>query len=91
VVPHDLDCLLGEIASVQLQFRIFVLGEHGERRVSSAGSNLKDGDGSGILLSYLFKYRELLLKPFAVLEEIGRIVLVEPVPPSCRIRVESNC
>jgi hypothetical protein len=36
----------------------------------------------------LTEYREFLLKPLAVLEEVGRVVLVEKVPPFGWIRIE---
>jgi hypothetical protein len=85
MTAHDLDRLLGEITGVELQLRILVLSQNRKRRVARTSSYFKDGDGPGVLPSDLIQNRELLLEPFPVLEEVGRVVLVELVPPFGRI------
>lgn len=76
---------------MQLQLGVLVLGQNGEGRVARAGSYFEEGAGTVSLGGDLVQDGELLLKPLAILEEVGGVVLVELVPPLCRVRVEPIC
>lgn len=76
---------------MELELGVLVSRQNRKGRVAGASAYLKDGDGSSVLLRQSIKDGKLLLEPFPVLEEVGCVVLVELVPPLCRVGIESNC
>jgi len=73
---------------MDLQLRVLILGQDREGRITGSSTNLQDDLGTGIFLGYLGQNREFLLEPFAILEKVGSIVLVEQIPPSSRVLTE---
>ena len=76
---------------MDLQLGILVLGQDGEGRVSRTSSYFEESAGTVSLRSDFVQNGELLLKPLAILEKVGGVVLVELVPPFRRVRVEPIC
>ena len=81
MISHDGYGGLGEVAGVDLELWVLIIGENGKRRVPSASADLKNDLRTCVLSGHLGKNGKFLLKPFAVLEEVGCVVLVEQVPP----------
>jgi len=74
---------------MQLQLGILVFGQDGERRVASTCADFKERVGPGTFLRDLVQDGEFLLQPLAVLEEVGRVILVKEVPPFRGICIEA--
>lgn len=90
VGPDHLDGLLGEVARVDLEVLVLVVLEDGEGRVPRARADLEERGGRGGGGSDACQDGEFLLQPLAVLEEVGRVVLVEVIPPLGWVVIESS-
>lgn len=88
VGAHDFNGLFRKVTGMDLELGVLILRQDGEGGVARAGAHLQQRHGAGVFLRDLTEDRELLLEPLAVLEEVGRVVLVEEVPPFGRIRIE---
>ena len=71
------DGLGREIAGVDLQGRISIVGEDRKSGVACSGTDFEDGARWRLGLGEMGQDGEFLMQPFAVFEEVGRIVLVE--------------
>lgn len=89
VTAHNVDGSFGEVAGMDLQKRVLVVGQDGESSVAGASADFEERLRTGIFLCDFGQDGEFLLQPLAVLEEVGGVVLVELVPPLSRVRVES--
>ena len=87
---HELNGLLREIQGVQSQTGTLIVGDDRKGRVPSSGAELDDCRGGSIRLCNGTEDGKFLLQPFTVLEEIGRVVFVEEIPPLGWITVESS-
>lgn len=58
---HDLHGLLGEVAGMDLQFRVLVLCQDGKSCVACASAYFKERDGASILCGYLVQDGKFLL------------------------------
>ena len=71
------------------QSLILIIRHQWKRRVPRPRPNLQHNLLSRISPRHLREHRKLLSQPFAVLEEIRRVILVKQVPPFGRVCVEA--
>lgn len=68
---------------------IFIVLQNREGGIACSSANLQDDTRRRRGFGNLAEDWELLLQPFAVFEEVGRVVLVEVVPPFYGVGVET--
>lgn len=72
-----------------LQLRVSIVGKNRKGCVSSARPYFEKRLRPSVFLGNLGQNGKLLLKPFSIFEKVGRIVLIELIPPFRRVAVES--
>ena len=88
-LPHNLHSRLGKITRMDPQPIIPINHQQRKRRIPRPSPNLQHDLPPSIRLRHLGQHRKLLPQPLPILEEVGRVVLIEQIPPFRGVRVEA--